>query len=133
MENAHGARGSWCQSIFWRNGKLQLMGEQVNNIGLEIKELREYLGLSQRQLAKISGLTPAAICQIESEQRSPSLDTINKICTALDIEPAYLFRNKQEERTPDKLKALLKEKKICEADMKQVEKFIQYLSFARNN
>ncbi len=41
-----------------------------------LKAIREALGMTQAELAKKSGLTPAAISQIESGQRDPSLATI---------------------------------------------------------
>ena len=41
-----------------------------------LKRLRESLGTTQAELAKRTGLTPAAISQIESGQREPGLKTI---------------------------------------------------------
>ena len=101
----------------------------MNNIAKEIKELREYLGLNQSQLAKLSVLTPAAISQIESEQREPSLSSIEKICNALEIEPAYLFRDKSEKRSPLEV---LSHSKLCDHDKEQIEKFAQFLAFSKN-
>lgn len=100
----------------------------MNNIGLEIKELRTYLGLSAGQLAKLSGLTPAAISQIENDLRAPSLDSIDKICNALDIEPAYLFRTKDKSQTA---KEILLGIRISKHDKQEIEKFMQYLAFKK--
>lgn len=102
----------------------------MNNIGLEIKELREYLGLSQSQLAKISGLTPAALSQIEADKREPSLSSIEKICTALDIEPSYLFRNKAATETG---RAILMDTRLTKSDLKEVEKFMQFLAHKKKD
>jgi transcriptional regulator with XRE-family HTH domain len=100
----------------------------MNNIGREIKELREYLGLSQGQLAKLSGLTTAAISQIEGEKREPSLSSIEKICDALEIEPAYLFRDKTKKRSPLEV---IEHSKLSDHYKKEIEKFAQYLAFSK--
>lgn len=39
------------------------------------------MGMSQSELARRSGMTPAAICQIEAGDREPSLKTILAILT----------------------------------------------------
>lgn len=102
----------------------------MNNIGLEIKELRTYLGLNQNQLAKLSGLTPAAISQIEGGQREPSLSTIDKICEALEIEPAYLFRDKTKKQSTS---AIIEHKKLSDHDKAEIEKFMQFLAFSKKS
>lgn len=48
-----------------------------------MKDIREFLGITQADLAKRAGLTAPAICQIESGEREPSLKTIVKILNAL--------------------------------------------------
>lgn len=100
----------------------------MNNIPQEIKELREYLGLNQSQLAKLSGLTPAAISQIENGLREPSLSSIEKICDALEIKPAYLFRDKTKKKSPLEV---LEHKKLSDHDKNQIEKFAQFLAFSK--
>jgi len=52
--------------------------------GQNLARIRKTLGLSQRELATLVDLTPAAICQIEQGKREPQLSTIIKI---LDIIP----------------------------------------------
>jgi transcriptional regulator with XRE-family HTH domain len=54
-------------------------------IGRRIREIREKMGITQSELAEKSGLTPAAISQIESGKRArPTDDTIHKIAKALN-------------------------------------------------
>lgn len=49
------------------------------------------LGLSQEKLAEISGLHRTYISAIERSKRSISLNNIQKIATALDVEVYKLF------------------------------------------
>jgi len=54
------------------------------NLGFMIKITRESFGFTQRELAEKSGLTTAAICQIERGLRSPNIKTILKLQKAFD-------------------------------------------------
>ena len=51
-----------------------------------IKQLREKKGLSQERLATLSGLDISFISMIERGKRTPSLQSIEKIAFALDIQ-----------------------------------------------
>ncbi len=46
-------------------------------------EAREAQGISQRQLAKLSGVKQPAIARLESMKSSPQIDTLFKILTPL--------------------------------------------------
>lgn len=50
-----------------------------------IKELRESAGWNQAELARRAGVTPAAISQIEGENRYPSLIVARKLADAFGI------------------------------------------------
>lgn len=100
----------------------------MNNIGKEIKELREYLGLNQSQLSELSGVTRAAISQIESNQREPALDTIKRICEALKVCPSYLFRDKNKKLSPIEV---LEHRNLSDHDKEQLEKFAQFLEYSK--
>ncbi len=49
------------------------------DINSRIKSLRKEAGWSQSNLAKRAGITPSAISMIESQQRTPSLQVIEKV------------------------------------------------------
>ena len=42
---------------------------------MKIRELREQMGLSQKELARAIRISPALVCQLESGKRNPSLST----------------------------------------------------------
>jgi len=68
----------------------ELMQEQ-KGLGQRIRELRNMQGLSQEELALRAGLHPAHLGHIERELKSPTIDTLLKIASALQVELAALF------------------------------------------
>jgi transcriptional regulator with XRE-family HTH domain len=52
----------------------------------QIAERRRELGLSQKQLAELTGTTQSAIARLESGGRPPRIDTLLRITNALDCE-----------------------------------------------
>lgn len=54
-------------------------------IGLRVKELREAAGLSQEDLAQLTGLKRGNISRIESGKYSTGIDIFNKIASALGV------------------------------------------------
>ena len=50
-----------------------------------LRERREGAGLSQRDLAERVGVTAASICYYETGRRTPSLSTLMKLKSALDL------------------------------------------------
>lgn len=61
------------------------------NVGEAIKNLRKNKGISQKDLAQECGLSANSMCSIEKNESFPSKDSIEKICTALDIPVSYLM------------------------------------------
>ena len=59
-----------------------------------LKKYRTQKGLSQEAFAEISGLHRTYISAIEREKRSISLENIQKIADALEIETYLLFIDK---------------------------------------
>jgi transcriptional regulator with XRE-family HTH domain len=59
--------------------------------GRNLKRLREKAKFSQVELALESGITHNFINDIEHAKRGVSLDTIEKLATALDVSPHAFF------------------------------------------
>lgn len=60
-------------------------------VGLAIKKYRKRKGLTQEALSGLAGLDRTHYSKIERGLRSPSLDSIFKIATALNIQPHELI------------------------------------------
>lgn len=58
--------------------------EERTRIGAKIKELRAEKGISQRDLAELSGLSYSNIANIELGRYSVGLDVLSSIATSLD-------------------------------------------------
>lgn len=54
-------------------------------IGSRIRERRKEVGLSLRDLGEMTGLTASFLSQVENDQTSPSISSLQKIATALQI------------------------------------------------
>lgn len=54
-----------------------------------VRRARERKGLSQSQLAKLSGISQPAICNIEADRVSPKMDTMLTIMRVLDYDIVF--------------------------------------------
>lgn len=68
-----------------------------------LKGEREKQKLSQLDLSNLSGVSQNMITYIETGKRTPSLRTFLKLCKALKINPAVLFKDEDDEK--ERLKA----------------------------
>jgi transcriptional regulator with XRE-family HTH domain len=75
-----------------------------------MKKRRKQLGLTQEKLAEMCDTDACYIRQIEIGYRNPSLEYLERIANALDIEPYLLFYNETSQET-DKYLSQSKEQK----------------------
>jgi transcriptional regulator with XRE-family HTH domain len=64
---------------------------EIEKLGKNIKQRREYLNMTQRKLAKLSGVTPAAISLIEKGKRIPNIRTFASIAGELKASMDELY------------------------------------------
>ena len=64
-------------------------------VARNLRILRKQKGLSQEELAFQAGINRNYVGQIEREEKSPTVDLIEKLSTPLGIEPAQLFKSKK--------------------------------------
>lgn len=67
------------------------MSEIATSIGAQIRQLRQQRALSQESLAYKAGLNTSYLGQVERGEKSPTVDTLAKIATALDVNLEKLF------------------------------------------
>ncbi|MBI5571265.1 MAG: helix-turn-helix domain-containing protein [Desulfomonile tiedjei] len=65
-------------------------------LGLRLKEIRTKRGLSQTELAKLVGVTPSTISQVESNLIYPSLPALLKVAEVLSVEVSSFFQARSE-------------------------------------
>ncbi len=68
------------------------------DLGKRLKELRAKKGLSQTDLAKLVGVTPSTISQVESNHIYPSLPALIKMADVLSVDISSFFYESAEER-----------------------------------
>jgi len=60
-------------------------------VGSRVKEVREQLGMTQEKLAFKSGIHPSFLSHIERGTKKASLETIEKLASALGVPTQNLF------------------------------------------
>ncbi|MGN1266483.1 MAG: helix-turn-helix domain-containing protein [Dorea sp.] len=63
----------------------------LQRIGQTLKEKRQAMNLSTRELSALSGVAASTISQIETGKTSPNLLTLESLCDSLDIPVFTLF------------------------------------------
>jgi transcriptional regulator with XRE-family HTH domain/KaiC/GvpD/RAD55 family RecA-like ATPase len=63
------------------------------DLGMRLKELRTKRGLSQTDLAKLVGVTPSTISQVESNLIYPSLPALIKMAEILSVDVSSFFHD----------------------------------------
>jgi len=69
------------------------MSEIAKTIGQRIRNYRTQLGLSQEKLAEFSGCHPTYIGQVERGEKNTTIESIEKIASALNVPLSRLFEN----------------------------------------
>jgi transcriptional regulator with XRE-family HTH domain len=101
-------------------------GKGVPSFGTRLRRIREQKGWSQTELAEKSSLTPAAVSQIEADDRQPSFKTLSSIASALGITVGYLLGEQPE--LPSELKAFFRDlQKLDANDVQQLKNFAAFL------
>jgi transcriptional regulator with XRE-family HTH domain len=60
-------------------------------VARNLRILRKQKGLSQEELADSAGINRNYVGQIEREEKSPTIDVIEKLCDPLEVNPATLL------------------------------------------
>lgn len=68
-----------------------LTGAYDSTIGAVIRHARKEKGLSQKELASLSGITPVQLCRIENDESIPSKSSLRSISAHIGIEYTALL------------------------------------------
>jgi transcriptional regulator with XRE-family HTH domain len=74
---------------------------ELEDIGTRLKEERERVRISQRELARRLGVSASLISQIESGQSKPSVSTLYALVTELGVSLDHVFRGHADGRAED--------------------------------
>ena len=79
------------------------MSEIAKFVGQRIRSCRIRLELSQEKLAEMSGVHPTYIGQLERGEKNATLESIEKIASALNIPLSQLFEKLGENQNADSI------------------------------
>ena len=74
-------------TLRFKRSKIQRKGGD----NLNIKERREQLGISQKELAEKAEISQSFLCDIEQGRSKPSIDTAIKIAQVLNVADIKFF------------------------------------------
>ena len=60
--------------------------------GETLREMRREAGMTQRDLADVSGVHQTTISSVEAETRTPTIATLLPLCKGLGVTPDQMFR-----------------------------------------
>jgi transcriptional regulator with XRE-family HTH domain len=64
---------------------------RVGNLGKNLREARERLGLTQEEVAERSGVQAGEVSRIERGKRDPQVSTLEKLAAAVELPPGRLL------------------------------------------
>ena len=89
------------------------------NIGEKIRNAREDMDLSQRDIANLIPMNQSNYSKIERDVQEPNLEQLRRICQILNLDPRYLlnlgdfsFITQEDMKLLKDTKAFIKEHKI---------------------
>lgn len=69
------------------------MSEIAKIVGQRLRQRRNDLGYSQEYTSERAGLHPTYIGQLERGEKNATIESVEKVCLALDMPMEDLFRN----------------------------------------
>jgi transcriptional regulator with XRE-family HTH domain len=64
----------------------------VGNLGKNLREARDRLGLTQEEVADRSGVQAGEVSRIERGKRDPKVSTLEKLAKAVEVPPWRLLK-----------------------------------------
>jgi transcriptional regulator with XRE-family HTH domain len=61
------------------------------DLGTNLREARERLGLTQEQVAERSGVHATEVSRIEAGKRDPQVSTLRRLAEAVEVKPGQLL------------------------------------------
>jgi transcriptional regulator with XRE-family HTH domain len=64
---------------------------EMGDLGTNLREARERLGLTQEQVAERCGVHATEVSRIEAGKRDPKVSTLRRLAAAVDVQPGRLL------------------------------------------
>lgn len=106
------------------------MGIDYKALGKRIAKRRKVLNLTQEDVAEATGLSNNFISNIENSYSIPSIDSLLKICEAIDTTPDYLLLGSVSySDAEEELRGKINERlKLCnQKKLRLIERFVTWV------
>lgn len=99
-----------------------------HELGLRLRDAREYIGFSQEQVAKALGLRRPAISDVESGNRKVEATELSSLAKLYSCSVDALLNGEDEAFSPNSIEYLARTTQgLSEQDMTELVKFASYL------
>ncbi|HOA55132.1 MAG: helix-turn-helix transcriptional regulator [Acetivibrionales bacterium] len=106
------------------------MSIDYRSLGKRIAKRRKVLNLTQEDVAEATGLSNNFISNIENSYSIPSIDSLLKICEAIDTTPDYLLLGNisYSDAEEDLRNRINRRLKLCNhKQLKLIERFVSWV------
>lgn len=69
------------------------------SVGKNVRKIRKEKGLSILDLKNLTGLSKSTISDLENDKSSPTIETLQKIAKALNVDIKEFFKNESEKQS----------------------------------
>jgi len=113
--------------IYGYSNFIEVIMDNLQNLGLKIKEIRKKKRISQEKLAEMVSMNTKSILRLENAQNIPTLETLSKISRVLDIKIADLFEIQEFQNREDIIQDISNcLKKMNDEELKKFYKSVYY-------
>lgn len=89
-------------------------------IGKRIKQARETRGLTQEKVAESAEITIVYLSKIENGKVRPTLEVLDRVCTAIELDFGRLFSNTSQESQNYQMEPIAKLFRECAPRVKPI-------------
>lgn len=108
-----------------------VLADDMINLGLRLKEIREYLGLSQQYVSEKTSISRVAISQIERGKRKVDSIELEKLSKLYNYPVSYFLGQEDDDPHINMLARATKD--LSTEDVEQVIKYAEFLKgFGQN-
>lgn len=98
------------------------------NIGARIREIRKANGQKLINIAERAGLSQPFISEIERGIKTPSIETLQAICSALEVSLSEFFAEDKTDMEPELRRLIETAKKLTPEQQESVQRLLETMN-----
>jgi transcriptional regulator with XRE-family HTH domain len=105
-----------------------------DDIGIRLREAREYVNLSQQEVSDKTGIPRPSISAIENGKRGVDVSELERLASAFGLPASYFLSDTSTDEQPPEMRALFRAtSKLSDDDVQEVLRFAEYLRFRKKS